>query len=214
MANTMSSKDRNLGSNPSSGTTPSALQSVSMRRMLLYIRKRLESSFESSIENGFDSTVETIITSNLEEMSARHIINDFKLQRDNDIFKVNVKPTMPANWINIDFVTDYYDEHLIRHFVGKKPEQRGFIPDKSHAKNYRTFGIVGLDTNNIICDPAQPDSRAFYVVSNTVNGDYILYDGSYRYFLMENSAIEVKYEYTTSDMKILDKSIERFINKN
>lgn len=101
---------------------------------------------------------------------------------------------------------------ILKSLMGTKVTKYGFLPVK-HKITYARFavhGVVGLDGDSFICDPAIPTSQPFFVVGDMHGRGCLLCNGSYCYYKTHDCSRI----YTTSHLEIINEAISDFVKNN
>jgi hypothetical protein len=205
------------------------MDKVGIRRLIAYIKKRIHVVYESMMyeipDSQTRSRITQIISDQLSDLKSRNALyqyqvicdetNNSPLNIDNNEINVTIslQPRKTINYVTMDMSLSR-NVSLLSILVDLEAKKYGFVPSPKPTGNKSKFsvhGIVGLQSG-FVCDSSTPDCEPFFVIG-TWSRSYMLYDGSYKYFLVGGSEenLDESVNYTTKDMEIIARATEEYV---
>ncbi|MBD3406148.1 MAG: hypothetical protein GF411_08490 [Candidatus Lokiarchaeota archaeon] len=200
-----------------------ALKEVKKRRVVAHIKRYMINAVKSAgpVFNDFFTRhiVGDNMSSFLSHLQSKQAIHNYKVICDEtnntpsviDSNRINldviIQPSLSCEYININL--KFADPiSMIMHMETIK---MGFVPGRS-TNGFDPFvaGVVGIQSG-FVCEPSIPTCEPFFVL---FSGRFILCDGSYRYFAVDGKSFPSNDNYTTGDMEIIDRAINKYVNEN
>ena len=202
----------------------SALDKVSVRRLLSYIKRQVKSAASLYAFEPIDQiTIDQIkdVTNNiLDSIKSRGgmvnhkvVCNKNKTLEHPINIEIYIKPTHAVNYVSMN-VDLFGDSNILSRIVDLETTKFGFypqtIPWTDHHHSYLVLGVVGLDSG-FVCDPSIPDTSPFFVITNKDIPNYILCDYSYKYYAVRLDEADPQMDLTVGDMKLINSAINKYV---